>query len=168
MTDAERLAEENQRFWRRVKKLESGCWEWQGGKFPTGYGHASFRWQGKIIQRAHRLAWLLTHGSLSKLFVLHKCDNPPCVNPDHLFQGNQHVNMADAIRKGRLYSKLSDEDVAMIRERVAKGGVGEAWRVSLEYGVTNSSISKIVRGILRPAQVLPPLADMIVDVPDGK
>lgn len=85
-------------FWSRVVKTEK-CWLWVGGCSENGYG--AFYWQGKQTG-AHRVSYELTHGSIaSELLVLHKCDNPPCVNPDHLFLGTHQDNMTDKVLKGR-------------------------------------------------------------------
>jgi hypothetical protein len=75
------------------------CWVWTGGKFDFGYGAC---WDGDRTTQAHRVSWVLAHGHLPpKTCVLHKCDNPPCVNPAHLFLGSRSDNTADMIRKGR-------------------------------------------------------------------
>lgn len=79
---------------------QTGCWNWVGGKTERGYGKASFL--GRLTH-AHRLAaylWL-KHPLDSPLFVLHRCDNPSCFNPKHLFIGTQQDNVMDAVRKGR-------------------------------------------------------------------
>lgn len=79
--------------------VTDGCWEWTGARLPTGYGHV--RWQGKDAL-THRLIWALCFGEIpGRLWVLHKCDNPPCCNPDHLFLGTPKNNTHDAISKGR-------------------------------------------------------------------
>lgn len=101
-----------QRFWGRVLKTES-CWLWQGGKH-TGFGYGvcwtPIGLNGKrTLRLAHRVAWELTHGPIpSKLEVCHKCDNPPCVNPAHLFIGTHADNMRDGIRKGRIVPPPKD------------------------------------------------------------
>lgn len=86
------------RFWRWVHRTEF-CWEWIGLKNPSGYGE--FRVDG-IHWLAHRYSWWLHRGPIPDgLCVLHRCDFPPCVNPDHLWLGTRTDNHADMIRKGR-------------------------------------------------------------------
>lgn len=76
-----------------------GCIEWKGARNPQGYGQKCIK--GKRY-RTHRLAWEWANGPIPEgLFVLHKCDNPPCCNPDHLFLGTQTDNMQDMLAKGR-------------------------------------------------------------------
>jgi hypothetical protein len=85
-----------ERFWNKVYKTES-CWLWVGAKTPKGYGQ--FCHEGKI-RRAHRLAYVLAFGEIpAELFVCHKCDNPSCVRPKHLFLGTNRDNVMDAIAK---------------------------------------------------------------------
>ena len=86
------------KLWERVRKCESGCWEWSGCK-RNGYG--SLTYEGKTWV-AHRLAYTLTYGPIpNRLLVCHKCDNPGCVRPEHLFLGTQLDNMTDMVAKGR-------------------------------------------------------------------
>ena len=90
-----------ERFMEKIKKdPESGCWIWIGSCTPTG-GYGSFWDEGKL-QRAHRWSYKHFHGEISdKEVVCHKCDNPPCVNPDHLFRGTMFDNIMDSVKKGR-------------------------------------------------------------------
>ena len=85
-------------FWAKVQKSD-GCWIWKGSCIDCGYG--VFGWKNKSL-RAHRLAYYFKYGAIprSKL-VLHKCDNPPCVRPTHLWLGSCRDNILDAIGKGR-------------------------------------------------------------------
>lgn len=97
------------RFWSKVNKNGSiqshcpelgACWEWQGRINVRGYG--AFSIKGKTVQ-AHRFSWQLVNGAIpGDLWVLHKCDNRLCLNPDHLFLGTNSDNIRDAIAKGRV------------------------------------------------------------------
>lgn len=88
------------RFWSRVaRKGPDDCWLWTGGLFGFGYGACWY--EGRTTQ-AHRLSWEMAHGPIPDgLAVLHRCDNPPCVNPSHLFLGTLADNTYDMMRKGR-------------------------------------------------------------------
>lgn len=87
------------RFWDFVDKTD-GCWVWRGSK-TNGYRYGFFKKHGKVVQ-SHRYSWEMSFGAIpAGLKVLHRCDNPPCVNPSHLFLGTQKDNIHDMIRKGR-------------------------------------------------------------------
>lgn len=100
-TDDPRPAPE-QRFWAKVNKTE-GCWLWTASRTHEGYGMFSI--QGRR-HYAQRVAWMLTYGLIPEgMLVLHRCDNPPCCRPDHLFLGTHADNMADMATKGRHAAK---------------------------------------------------------------
>lgn len=89
---------DEEKFWSKVAKSD-GCWEWQGARRGNGYG-VIYK-QGKGTQ-AHRLSWTITNGAIpAGMYVCHKCDNRPCVRPDHLFLGTHTDNMRDCGAKGR-------------------------------------------------------------------
>lgn len=115
-----------QRFWSRIEKTES-CWIWKGSTNGRGYGH--FRYDGKL-RYTHRLAYTYCVGPIpGGLLVLHKCDNPPCCNPGHLFLGSHKDNIQDAIQKGRFrwvreraarLERMAQESIAAVTRRQEK------------------------------------------------
>lgn len=86
------------------------CWEWQGPRNPKGYG--LFSYEGKN-HTAHRFAWEMANQQVipTGMLVCHHCDNPPCINPEHLFLGTQSDNMADSRNKGRPTRVLSSKEI---------------------------------------------------------
>lgn len=78
--------------------MKSGCWHFKGPISNNGYGKVG--WHGKVLH-AHRLSYILLVGDPGELFVLHKCDNRKCVNPEHLFLGTAKDNTHDMLKKGR-------------------------------------------------------------------
>lgn len=95
-----------QRFWAKVIKGD-GCWLWCGSMLRRGYGQISVKIDGKHkLKLAHHVAWFLVNGAWPK-YLMHKCDNPSCVNPEHLKEGNAKENLRDASVKGRLAGKTS-------------------------------------------------------------
>ncbi len=129
-----------------VIRKDEGCWSWLGTK-ERGYGR--FMALGKIWY-AHRLSWILTNGKiLNNLFVLHKCDNPQCSNPDHLFLGTQTDNMNDRWSKGRkgdvgrkpLFSPKIEKEIV---DKYKSGNLCQ-WEIAAEYQVTQTTIHKILK-----------------------
>ncbi len=102
------------RFWNNVDQA-GDCWKWKACKDPNGYGQMSML--GKNI-RSHRLSWIIHYGPIPKgLFVCHRCDNPECTNPKHLFLGNNLDNMKDAYKKGRLKNLTGPSNPLWIKRK---------------------------------------------------
>jgi hypothetical protein len=134
----------DQRFENNIKKTET-CWIWTAHKNSAGYG--SIR-DGKKRYLAHRFSYKKHFGIFDeKLFVCHKCDNPSCVNPDHLFLGTNNDNVKDMIAKGRQrnFSILKKEDVLCIKTLYAYG-VFTHKQISEMFNVTRPNITQILNG----------------------
>ena len=125
------------------------CWEWKASKSGDGYG--AFYMDNKNIS-AHRASWQLYFGDIGNLYVLHRCDNKICINPNHLFLGTALDNSRDMVKKGRTTklevarhrnSKLSEETVIEIRKKLSLGSWGVATKLKKEYGVSDALISLI-------------------------
>lgn len=138
-----------QRFWSKVDR-GGDCWLWTAARSPLGYGKISVGRSGEGVELAHRVSWEIHFGPVPDgMCVLHRCDNPPCVRPDHLFLGDRADNAADSAAKGRTRSgesnhnaKLSSSSVALIRSRVAGGESNTS--VARDFGITQSAVSMIV------------------------
>jgi hypothetical protein len=145
-----------QRFWENVEKSDR-CWRWTGSVTNYGYGRISAGSRdSQRVWQAHRLSYWLHYGDYDRqLFVCHKCDNPICVRPDHLFLGTQFDNMRDCKNKGRAVwpessgekngrAKLTVEQVSGIRSSLALGGTERG--LAKIYGVSKGTIGFIKRG----------------------
>ena len=134
----------------------SGCWEWVGSK-RNGYGRmiVGSRTDGtRRSMSAHRVSYELKYGEIPDgMEVCHKCDNPCCVNPDHLFVGTRQDNIDDRERKGRnnppkgttnAKAKLTEEKVMQIRAKRLQGVSFE--KLAKEYGVCKKTVQDAVSG----------------------
>lgn len=166
-----RLAEAKptrQRFWEKVDKngpimppMTTPCWVWTAGFFRIiahgkHYFYGNLTLPGHKSVYAHRFSWEIAHNQpIPKgIHILHKCDNPPCVNPDHLFIGTPSDNMRDMATKGRTgvkygeknwNSKLTRELVEEIRKRYSSTRISQR-QLAKEYGVTQTAIFYILKG----------------------
>lgn len=147
-------------FWNRVKKVKSGCMEWQGSTNNTGYGTVSI---GGIVYTVHRAAayYIGLVSSIkapklksNKTHVLHTCDNRKCCNPDHFFLGSYSDNQKDAYKKGRRIqpkgehhanAKLSNKKASIVRNLYDQGCIS-CRELSEIYKVSISAIERIVKG----------------------
>ena len=151
-----------ERFWSKVDiRNTDGCWNWIASKNKKGYGE--FYLKNVPHLHAHQISWMIVRGNISNgMCVLHKCDNPSCVNPTHLFLGTNQDNVNDKMTKGRWkskflygknhpqhgtnskFNKLSDSDVLKIRELKAQGNTlrGLAKQFGVSHGVINNIIQK--------------------------
>lgn len=115
-----------------------GCWNWRGRLSDKGYG--KLRVDGKL-KRAHRWAYELHHGPFdSALSVCHRCDNPSCVNPSHLFLGTHQDNMSDRRSKGRYHISVPEESIPYILSSPKLNR-----ELAEEFGVNHSVMGKIRR-----------------------
>lgn len=107
------------RLWSKVERGPA-CWVWQAHRNRAGYGQ--FWFEGRS-QKAHRIVWIITYGEIPDgLCVLHRCDNPPCCNPEHLFLGTKADNTADMDAKGRRRSAYGDAHGSRTHpEQLARG-----------------------------------------------
>ena len=154
------------RFWSKVdKRRDDECWPWKAGRLHFGHGAYTVK-HGKQ-DRSHRIAWTLTNGPIPNgLCVLHRCDNPPCCNPAHLFLGTKTDNAKDrdsknrqarGLRSGRHTmphrnpvgerngrAKINASIVEEIKELRAAGLTLVS--IAADYGISASNVSRIVRG----------------------
>ena len=154
------------RFWSKVNKNgriireELGnCWEWTASKNPKGYGKFKPDWK-KTWENAHRVAYRLENGVIPEgLVVRHKCDNPPCVNPNHLEIGTKKDNTRDMMERGRNkyiappprpgeenpMAKLTNQQVEEIAKRVWEGEKRKD--LAITYGVSRQTVDNCVKKI---------------------
>lgn len=142
-----------ERLWERISTApghgpNGDCWEWTGTTDRRGYGTIYKGTKGKdgVRHRVPRLIWKLLIGTLpDELNVLHRCDYPPCVRPDHLFLGTDRDNVLDMYQKGRRPTRLSAEIVRIARRRRAAGETYAS--LGRSFGVGAGVIRHAVKGI---------------------
>lgn len=138
-TDEERLR------WHGWDETANGCWEWRGSRHPQGYGVVGRK---SVLITTHRLSYMTWVGPIPEGHVVrHKCDNPPCINPEHLETGTKGQNNEDTARRDRSRRKLTRSDVEDIRWLFAEGAVQA--HIARSYGISTSHINLICRGLSR-------------------
>lgn len=145
------------RFWRFVDRRDSddnSCWIWTGAKSPKGYGH--FRVADNQTLNASRYSFMIHYPDvdLQGLEVCHKCDNPPCVNPNHLFVGTRKDNAVDMANKNRsLFGeknhshKFSNADIRIMRQLHTDGWLTKD--IADRFGTSRNYVSEVLRGTKR-------------------
>ena len=154
-------------FWEKVDRQTQGdCWRWKAFRNPMGYGMFGVK---RDVRLAHRIAYELTYGEIPEgMCVLHRCDNPSCVNPSHLYLGTRTDNNRDKLLRGRVYrpvgdknpsrshpetqvrgeaspnAKLTTESVKQIRIMYATGKY-RLVDIASQFGVSFSTIGRIVK-----------------------
>jgi predicted XRE-type DNA-binding protein len=132
------------RFRSKTELMESGCHEWRSTLHRGGYG--KFWFNGKQSP-AHRVAWELLVGEIPEgSWVLHKCDNRKCVNPEHLYLGDAKQNKLDTIERCDWYGNMqvSFDTIKEIRARYENGGVTQQ-QLADEYGIHQTQVSRLVK-----------------------
>jgi len=132
---------------------------WSGAKERRGYGslsRAKTTKDGKLLpERAHRFSWIIHNGEIpSGKWILHKCDNPSCVNPEHLFIGDRQNNIKDMMNKNRQYRPIGSKNSQATIERESAIKIRTLYvageypypRLMRMFGLSKSQISRIVRG----------------------
>ena len=138
------------RFWSKVRVVDGDeCWTWTASTRGE-YGQFSFTVDGKTYKvSAHQFSHELFIGPVGDMHVLHGCDNPPCVRPDHLHVGTHAENMAEMAERGRARQgmgrtyKLTADEVREIRELFSGGATQTA--IAAAFGVSQRTVSGIVR-----------------------
>lgn len=157
INDLEYTDKDVQRFWVKVGPVDpnTGCMIWKAHKLKEGYGRFGLAGKSHL---AHRLAWLFSKGSIpDNLFVCHRCDNPSCCNPDHLFLGTASQNSQDRNDKGRAYIvygeahhnvKLSTAQVNEIKTLLTNSDISKA-EIARRFNVSRRLILNISKGETR-------------------
>lgn len=138
------------RLWEKVRKTDT-CWLWTAATQRGGYGVVGLGRKGQGQRGAHRVSFELAFGPIPKgMSVLHRCDTPACVRPDHLFLGTQRDNIRDMELKGRANRdggrKITPADVPVIRAACAREDRESYAKIGRPYGITAGAVRAIMKG----------------------
>lgn len=146
-------------FWYgvEIKEDNNACWEWKRGLATTkDIGQYGVIWFDGKKHKAHRIAWVVSRGPIEgEMFVCHKCDNPKCCNPQHLFLGTPKDNVADCLNKGRAHkesgsrrynAKLTEEVIAILKAEAPYRKYGWGVAMAKKYGVAPTAINNVIAG----------------------
>lgn len=134
-------------FWSRIdRRGDDECWPWLGYRHAKGYGR-SFVWVGdRVYVVPHRASWAIHYGPPGDMHVCHRCDNPPCCNPRHLFLGTNIDNVKDRVAKGRTQrgiqhfkARVTEDDVRAIRASTERPAA-----IARRYGISYGTVAAIL------------------------
>lgn len=146
------------RFWKFVSKQSSGCWEWIGCLSTKGYGKIAAGRDRYGVREAHRVSWEIHNGKIPDgKWVLHRCDNPPCVNPEHLWLGTARENVRDCVSKGRFrgnplkglahgYHKIDKRIADEMRAMYSKGDCSIS-SIARMFSVEHHTVSAVLKNL---------------------
>ena len=141
-----RRNEKNEQLIReRSVELDDGCWWWTASTDSNGYGHVKIN---NVLEKAHRISYEVFNGPITDQWVLHRCDNPTCVNPKHLFLGTNSDNMKDMYQKKRgntaveFAQKLTLEQAQQIKQ-----AEGTHQAIANQFGIDRTMVGKIKSGV---------------------
>lgn len=141
------ISELEERLDRNTFYSPDGCWYWTGSVKVTGYGIISVK---DRLYAAHRISYAIRKGPVNNLFICHTCDNPKCINPDHLWMGTDMDNVLDKVQKGRCFSgsgelnglaKLTEKQVLEIR---SLNGKVKPIEIAKKYSMSRTGINHIL------------------------
>lgn len=132
---------------KKITITEQGCHEYHGKKTNLNYSRIRFRGRD---ESAHRISWAIANGGMENLkegfHICHKCNNPPCINPEHLYQGTPSENAIDAVKAGHKRIKFTENDILYIRDNYIPGDQRRTAELMIKYDISQSYLYQIATG----------------------